>query len=66
MPLLNHIIRNNENNINNHFFFAGKAIPLGPNVEQVFPKNHYTGLDYNEYIIFNPEQVKLRYLVHFI
>ena len=44
---------------------TGAIMPLGPLVQRTPPPNQYWHLNYNEYIVFDPNRVALRYLVQF-
>jgi hypothetical protein len=48
------------------FSYSGRTVQLGPKCKNILPADKYDdGLDYNEYIVFQPSQVTLRYLVQF-
>lgn len=42
----------------------GVRIPLGPRTHTTLPPNTHTSLSYNEYIVYDTTQVRMRYLVH--
>ena len=45
--------------------FPDRVMHLGEQVEQIFKPGRYHGLDYNEYVVFKPEQVSIKYMVQF-
>jgi hypothetical protein len=49
--------------------WKGRTVALGSKMERkakdVDYEDWYYGLDFNEYIIFNPDQVAVRYLIEF-
>ncbi|CAG2105984.1 unnamed protein product [Medioppia subpectinata] len=46
-------------------YWKGRAVPLGEPIPQEFADKEYNDVNYNEYIVFNSEQICLRYLIHY-
>jgi hypothetical protein len=49
----------------NFFVISGVQIPLGQLIENKNFGGGWSGLNYNEYIVYDESQVALRYLVQF-
>jgi len=45
--------------------WKGRTVPLGRPIVNVLPEDQHHGLDRNEFIVFNEDQVNLRYLIQF-
>ncbi|CAG7820200.1 unnamed protein product [Allacma fusca] len=54
-----------EPNTGATILWQNRFVPLGERTDQILEKNRYHALDYNEYIVFNSQQVSIKYLVEF-